>query len=206
MLTIYGRASSGNVQKVLWICAEMGVAYRRIDMGLAFGGNDRPEYLAMNPNGRVPTIDDDGFILWESNSIVRYLTAKQDTGGLYPADPHVRADADRWMDWQLTTLGPAFQPMFMGMIRTPEAERDSAAIEKSRAETARCFGVMDKQLAGRKYLVADTLTMGDIPFAGFVCRWHEMDIERPSLPNLYAWYQRLCEREAYRDHIMTGIS
>ena len=108
MLKVFGRANSANVQKVTFACAEMGVAYDRVDIGGQFGGNDTAEYLAMNPNGRVPTIDEDGFILWESNSIVRYLTAKHDSGGLYPENPQVRAGADRWMDWQLTTLASAF--------------------------------------------------------------------------------------------------
>ena len=206
MLKIYGRANSANVQKVTWACAEMGVAYDRIDMGMQYGGNDTPEYLAMNPNGRVPTIDDDGFTLWESNSIVRYLAAKNDPGGLMPSDPWVRADAERWMDWQLSTLGPAFTPMFWGLVRLSESERDNDAIERSRAETAELFGFMDKQLVGHQYLVADTLTIGDIPFAGFVYRWFELDIERPSLPNFEAWYQRLCDREDYREHIMVGLS
>ena len=206
MLKILGRANSANVQKVIWSCIEMGVPYDRVDMGMQYGGNDTPEYLAMNPNGRVPTIDDDGFILWESNAIVRYLAAKHGAGGLHPADPHVRADAERWMDWQLSTLGPAFNPMFLGLVRMSAAERDDDAIEKSRAETARLFGFMDKQLEGRKYLVADTLTVGDIPFAGFIYRWFEMDVERPSLPNFDAWYQRLCDREAFREHIMVGLS
>ena len=206
MLRIYGRIDSANVQKVLWACAEMGVAYDRIDMGMQYGGNDTPEYLAMNPNGRVPTIDDDGFILWESNAIVRYLSAKHDSGGLYPPDQRVRADAERWMDWQLGTLAPAFTPMFLGLVRMSESERDENAIEKSRAETARLFGFMDQRLAGRRYLVADTLTIADIPFAGFVYRWFEMDVERPSMPAFEAWYERLCARDAFREHIMVGLS
>ena len=206
MLKVYGRANSANVQKVTWACAEMGVAYDRVDMGMQYGGNDTPEYLAMNPNGRVPTIDDDGFILWESNSIVRHLAAKNDPGGLMPSDPRVRADAERWMDWQLSTLGPAFFDMFWGLVRLSEAERDYDAIEQSRAETAKLFGFMDAQLAGRQFLVADNLTIGDIPFAGFAYRWFELDIERPSLPNFEAWYERLCDREGYREHIMVGLS
>ena len=206
MLKIYGRANSANVQKVTFACDEMGVAFDRADVGGQHGGNDTPEYLAMNPNGRVPTIDEDGFILWESNSIVRYLTAKHDAGGLYPEDLRVRADAERWMDWQLSTLGPAFTPMFFGLVRMSEAERDPDAIEASRAQTAKLFSFMDRQLDGRDHLVADTLTMADIPFLGFIYRWHEMDIERPPLPNLDAWYQRLCERETFRKHIMIGLS
>ena len=206
MLKIYGRANSANVQKVTWACTEIGVAYERVDIGMQYGGNDTPEYLALNPNGRVPTIDDDGFILWESNAIVRYLAAKHDAGGLSPSDPQVRASAERWMDWQLSTLGPAFFAMFWGLVRLSEAERDYDAIERSRAETAKLFGFMDAQLAGRQYLVADTLTIGDIPFAGFVYRWFELDVERPSLPNFEAWYQRLCDRAAFREHIMVGLS
>ena len=206
MLKVFGRANSANVQKVTFACTEMGVAYDRVDIGGQFGGNDTAEYLAMNPNGRVPTIDEDGFILWESNSIVRYLTAKHDAGGLYPENPQVRASADRWMDWQLTTLAPAFTPMFFGLVRLSEAERDYDVIEASRAETAEQFDIIDKQLEGRDYLVADTLTMGDIPFLGFVYRWFEMEIERPSLPHFEAWYQRLCERETFREHIMVGLT
>ena len=129
MLKIWGRANSMCVQKVLWCCGEAGIPFERVDIGGRFGGNDSPEYRALNPNGVIPTVDDDGFVLWESNSIVRYLASKHDAGNLWPVDAVERADAERWMDWQLSTVYPHMPTIFLGLIRTPPEKRDLAAIE-----------------------------------------------------------------------------
>ncbi len=135
MLVIWGRINSVNVQKVLLCCEELGIEYRRIDAGGPFGVVDTPEYRRRNPNGLVPTIDDDGFVLWESNAIVRYLAEKH-RGSLWPADPHVRAVADQWMDWTNTTYWPALRTGFLGLVRTPPAERNATAIAESLRKTA----------------------------------------------------------------------
>ena len=207
MLKILGRKTSVNVMKVLWACAELNLKFDRVDIGGPFGGNDKPEYLALNPNGRVPTIDDDGFILWESNVIVRYLAAKHGAGSLWPSDPRQRAEADMWMDWQQTTMGGLMFPIFWGLVRTPAEKRDHAAIEKARAELAKTLNMVELRLARSKFIAGDSLTVGDIPIGCHIHRWFNLPIERPRQPNLEAWYKRLTERPGYKSHIVdTPIS
>lgn len=195
-----------NVQKALWCCEEMAVPYRRIDAGGAFGVVNTPAYRKLNPNGLVPTIDDDGFILWESNAIVRYLGAKHGAGSLSPADPHARAIADQWMDWQVSTFWPAMRNLFMGLIRTPEAERDPRAIEASRTKTAEVLGIVDAHLQSRPFLAGYALTMGDIPLGCSVWRWMALPIERPPLPNVQRWFDALAARPAYRKTVMLPLT
>jgi glutathione S-transferase len=202
MLKIHGRANSSNVQKVVWALDEMNVPYGRIDAGGAFGIVGTPEYKAMNPNSRVPTMDDDGFILWESNAIVRYLAAKHDIGGLCPSDPRQRADADRWMDWQQTTVGGAITPIFWNLVRTAEPDRDLAAIEAARLTMIDLMWIIDKALADRPYLAGDTFTMGDIPIAIAVYRWVTLIQDRPAMANLEAWYDRLTQRAALKTNVL----
>ena len=202
MLKIHGRANSMNVQKVVWALDEMNVPFDRIDAGGAFGIVDTPEYKAMNPNSRVPTMDDDGFILWESNAIVRYLAAKHDIGGLCPSDPRQRADADRWMDWQQTTVGGAITPIFWNLVRTAEPDRDLAAIEAARLTMIDLMWIIDKALADRPYLAGDTFTMGDIPIAIAVYRWVTLIQDRPAMANLEAWYDRLTQRAALKTNVL----
>jgi len=202
MLKIHGRANSSNVQKVVWALDEMNVPYGRIDAGGAFGIVDTPEYKAMNPNSRVPTMDDDGFFLWESNAIVRYLAAKHDIGGLCPSDPRQRADADRWMDWQQTTVGGAITPIFWNLVRTAEPDRDLAAIEAARLTMIDLMWIIDKALADRPYLAGDTFTMGDIPIAIAVYRWVTLIQDRPAMANLEAWYDRLTQRAALKTNVL----
>lgn len=201
MLTILGRASSSNVAKVVWTCEELKLAYDRKDIGGEFGGNDRPEYLALNPNGVVPTIDDDGFILWESNSIVRYLARKHGMGSLCPVEPRIAADAERWMDWQLTTLLPAFAPLYVQFFLTPHDKRDRNVINQATERTAQVLSRLDSNLAQRGYVAGDQLTIGDLPFGPVVHRWFNYDIARPVLPNLEAWYMRLSARDAFKKAI-----
>jgi glutathione S-transferase len=206
MLVIWGRNNSVNVQKALWCCEEMGVSYRRIDAGGAFGVVNTPEYRKLNPNGLVPTIDDDGFVLWESNAVVRYLAGKHGAGGLWPADPHTRAIADQWMDWQVSTFWPAIRPLFMGLVRTKEGERDLAAIEASRQKTAEVLAIVDGELGSRPFLAGDALTVGDIPMGCAIWRWMALPIERPPLPNLQRWFDALQARPAYRKIVMLPLS
>ena len=202
MLTIHGRNNSSNVQKVVWALNEMKVPYERTDAGGAFGIVNTPEYLAMNPNARVPTMDEDGFILWESNAIVRYLANKHDRGGLCPSDPRQHADADRWMDWQQTTLGPTMTPIFWNLVRTPEPDRDMKLVESSKSAMEGLAKIMDNALADRAFLAGDSFTMADIPAAIQIYRWVALVEDRPSLPNLEAWYDRLCQREAFKTNVL----
>ena len=206
MLKIYGRITSINVMKVLWTCAELNIPYEREDVGGQFGKNNEPWYLAMNPNARVPTIDDDGFTLWESNSISRYLACKYGFGKLWPVGTQARADGERWMDWQLSVLGPAMTPLFWGLIRTPPEKRDANAIENGRKATAEAFKILDAHLASRDYVTGNALTIGDIPVAPFVHRWYGLPIERPKLANVEKYYARLGERPGYKQHCMLPLS
>ena len=205
-IKIWGRRDSSNVQKVVWCCDELGVAFDRVDLGGKFGGNKEKPYLDMNPNGLVPTIDDGGFILWESNTIVRYLTEKYGAGKLLPPSPEGHATASRWMDWQLTTLGPAFTPVFWGLVRTPEEKRDHDAIRSSIEKTARAWKMFDDHLAKNSYAAGDIFTIGDIPLGILAYRWFKLPIERPELKHLSAWYEGLCKRPPYQTHIMIPMT
>lgn len=206
MLKIWGRKNSINVQKVVWCCAELDLPFERIDAGLAFGVNDTPEYKAMNPNGLVPTIDEDGFILWESHAIVRYLARRYGTGRLWPEEPRAAADADRWMEWYSTTLWLNVRPIFHNLVRTPAEKRNMAEVEDHRRKLAANFALVDAHLADRDYLTGERFTIGDMPMAVAAYRWFNLSIERPAAPNLERWYQRICERPAFREHCMLPLT
>ena len=206
MLIIKGRDTSSNVQKVLWICGELGLPFEREDIGGPFGGNDQPDYLAINPNGRVPTIIDGDYILWESNSCTRYLAAQYGGDPLCPADPKIRGNAERWMDWQLTTMSPALVPVFWGLIRTAPADRDNDAIEAARKKLSTMIAIVDAQLAKTTYLAGDDFTFGDIPLGITAYRWFVMDMEREDYPNLKRWYDLLTERKAFQDAVMNPLA
>ena len=205
MLKILGRKTSSNVQKVLWGAVELGLDFERSDIGGPFGGNDKPDYLALNPNGLVPTIIDDGFVLWESNSCLRYLAAVHGAGGLWPTDARIRADAERWMDWQISALSPSLGVVFRGLVRTPPDERDPAAIAAARDRSAALFAMLDDALAERPFVAGDKLTIGDISVGIAAYRWYHLDIEREDYANLARWYDRLTERPGYREHIMNPL-
>lgn len=206
MLKIWGRKDSSNVQKVLWCCGELEIPFERVDLGGAFGGNKEKPYLDLNPNGLVPTIQDGDFVLWESNSIMRYLVDKYRGGQLLPATPEGRADANRWLDWQLTTLGPAMVPLFWGLVRTPAEKRDPSAIQSAFDKSSKAWQLLDHCLANKPYVTGDAFTLGDIPVGVWAYRWSNLPIERPGLKNLAAWYKRLCQRPAYRTHIMIPMT
>jgi glutathione S-transferase len=206
MLKIWGRNNSVNVQKVLWCCEEMGVKYERIDAGGQFGVVNTPQYRALNPNGLVPTVEDGPFVLWESNSIVRYLAAKHSPGKLWPEDLKTRAVADKWMDFMLTTFWAAFRPLFWNLVRTPIDQRDPQAMEESRLKTAEVLGYLDAHLKNRAYIAGDDLTMGDIPMGCGVWRWYGLQFERPELPNLQRWFDDLRERPAYQGVVLLPLT
>ena len=206
MLKILGRDTSSNVMKVLWACAELDLEFEREDIGGKYGGNDTSDFLRLNPNGLVPVIVDDGFINWESNSCVRYLAAKHDPGGLYPDNLQVRAVAERWMDWQVTTVSPTMIPVFRGMIRTAPENRDMDAIQASRAALSAKMSIINNVLAENTFMTGDTFTMGDIPLGIAAWRWFNMPIEREEYPHLKRWVDALGERPGYQRHIMKPVT
>jgi glutathione S-transferase len=208
-MQVYGRRSSINVQKVIWCLAELGRMegrdYQRIDAGLHFGVNDTPEYLKLNPNGLVPTLVDGDFVLWESNSIVRYLASLPGDGTLLPTDPKGRADVERWMDWEMGTLWATLRIAFLGLTRTPEPQRDYDAIKKAYRDGCRMLTRVDTLLAGQPFLAHSRFTVADIGVGLAVHRWLSMteqfgDVlgERPELPSLLAWYGKLAARPAFQ--------
>jgi glutathione S-transferase len=206
MLKIMGRDTSSNVMKVLWACAELNLEFDREDIGGKHGGNDTPEFRELNPNGLVPVIVDDGFVNWESNSCVRYLAAKHGGGTLYPADLQTRAVAERWMDWQVTTVSPAMIPVFRGMIRTAPEDRDMEVIEAGRAALSAKMAIVNNALADSAYMAGDDFTIGDIPLGIATWRWFNMPIEREDYPHLKRWCDALCERPGYRRYIMKPVT
>ena len=206
MLKIWGRNNSINVQKVLWCCGELGVKFERIDAGMQYGVNNTPEYRALNPNGLVPTIEDDGFVLWESHAIVRYLARKHGSGGLWPADGRTAADSDRWMEWYSTTLWANLRPIFWSLVRTAPEKRNMVEVEDYRKKLAANLAIVDAQLADREYIAGKAFSVGDIPLGVAAFRWFNMPIERPPLAHLDRWYLRLCERSAYKQHCMLPLT
>ena len=202
MLKIWGRNTSINVQKTLWAVSELGLPHERIDIGGSFGKNNEPAYLAMNPNGLVPTLEEDDFLLWESNSIVRYLAAKYSPGTLEPVDLRERASASRWMDWQLTTAGPAIHGLFWGLVRTPPEKRDHAHIDESRRKTTAAMKILNAQLGKTAHVAGDRFSMGDIPVGLIAYRYCRLVPERTGLENLERWYKSLEQRAAFREQIL----
>jgi glutathione S-transferase len=205
MLKVWGRTNSVNVKKALWALEELGVKYERIDAGMQFGVNKTPEYLKMNPTGLVPTIDDDGFVLWESHSIVRYLSARHGAGTLCPTDLRMRADAERWMDWAFT-FSNAMRAVFWGLIRTPAEKRDMKAIEEGRKRCIELLAIPEAALSGKQYIAGKDFTMGDIPLGCEVQRWMRVPIERPVFPNVQAWFDRLCARPLFKKLVDQPLS
>ena len=196
-LRIWGRLSSVNVQKVVWCCDEIGLACERIDAGGAFGLNNTPEYLAMNPNGLVPVIEDDGFVLYESNAIVRYLAAKH-ASPLWPADLRGRADVDRWMEWQSTGYTPSMTQAFWQLVRTPPEKRDQAAVEASREKSEKHSAILDAHLAGRRFIAGDAFSTADIVIGCAAHRWLNLPMDRAPRPHLERWYAMLKSRPGSR--------
>jgi glutathione S-transferase len=203
MLKMWGRNTSSNVQKAMWAVGELKLPCERIDVGGAFGKTKEPAYLAMNPNALVPTLEEeDGFKLWESNSIVRYLATKYDKAGvLEPKDAKARALASQWMDWQLSVAGPAIRDTFWGLIRTPAEKRDMAAINASKKNITEAMAMLDAQLGRTPYVAGAAFSYGDIP-VGIMCyRFVQLVPERPSMPNLDRWYAAISGRKAFKDQV-----
>jgi glutathione S-transferase len=203
MLRIWGRATSSNVQKVMWLVGELGVPHERIDVGGRFGGLDAPAFQVMNPHGRIPVIDDHGTVVWESHSVLRYLAARHGEAGFWPESAARRSQVERWMDWSQTSLEPDFTGgVFWGFYRTPAPERDAAAIDASLRRCTAHMQLLDQWLEGKAYLQGDELSLADIPAGAMLFRYFELDIARPRVPNVEAWYGRLKARPAYAEHVM----
>jgi glutathione S-transferase len=203
MLKVWGRRSSANVQKVLWLVGELDLPHEHAPVGGDFGGLDDPAFRAMNPHGKVPVIQDGEVVVWESHAILRYLAAVHGADRFWSPDPAARALVDGWMDWAQTALQPAFlSGVFWGWYRTPEAQRDEAAVARALERTAHCLTLVDAQLADRSFVAGDAPSLADIAIGAPLYRWFELEIERPALPRLEAWYGRLRDRPAYREHVM----
>ena len=206
MLKIWGRLTSVNVQKVVWCADELGISYERIDAGGVFGIVTTPEYLAKNPNGLIPVIEDDGFVLWESNAIVRYLANRYGEGLLWPRDHHVRASADRWMDWQAVSFNPAMAPVFVQLIRTAVEKRDAAIVESARLQVEQKMALLDAHLASNRYLAGKSFSMGDIPLACSLDRWFKLPIAREAHAHVERWYHEMSQRSSARQVVEGKLS
>jgi glutathione S-transferase len=199
---VWGRTSSSNVKKVLWLADEMGLAVERIDAGGKFGVVDTPAYKKLNPNSRVPTLEDGDFVLWESNSIMRYLANQYGGEAFYPAGHAARANIDRWLDWQLAMLNPVEGPVFLGTIRTPPEKHDRAALAAGVEKLAKQWAIVEAHLASRPYIAGDTFSIADIALAIFAHRFlRNPFITVPPLPNISAWHGRLRPRQGFKTHV-----
>lgn len=203
MIKVWGRRNSSNVQKVMWAIGELGLAHERVDVGGPFGGNREAAYLAMNPNGLIPTIQDGDLTLWESNAILRYLAAAYGIGKLQPADLKATAICNQWMDWQLAVVAPAITPAFLGLIRTPPDQRDAAAIAASQAKTIEAMAMLEARLGATRHVAGDAFTMADIPLGIMVYRYWQLVPQRPAHPNLERWYAAIAARPAFATHVGT---
>lgn len=204
MFTIYGRANSSNVRKVLWLCAEIGQTdYERLDYGRGYTPCSSPEYVALNPNQLVPTLVDGDQVIWESNTILRHLATKYGPQAIYPETVPERTRVEMWMDWQLTTALPGVRDLFMGLHVKEPAFTDPEVLEAAQAQARQAFGILDAHLekAGR-YVAGDDLTIADCALGIFVHRWFVLPFERPAYPALAAYYERLQERRPFQDWII----
>jgi glutathione S-transferase len=201
-LKIYGRRNATNVVPVLWTLEELGLGYARVDVGGSFGGLGEPAFRELNPNGRIPVMDDDGFVLWESNAIVRFLADAYGDGRILPASRQGRALADQWMDWYKTTFYTPFVGMFQALVKTEPGDRDLARIAAFSETIGEILQVPDRALERTEFIAGEAFTMGDIPLGAAIHRYLQLDIERPRLDGIESWHRRLCERPAYQSSVM----
>lgn len=205
-MKLWGRSNSVNVKKPMWCAAELGITLERIDVGGPFGGLDTPDYLAKNPNGLIPCLEDGDLVLWESNAIVRYLADAYGNAQLNTATPAERGRSGMWMDWALASLAGPYRDLIMNLVRGTPETRDDAAIERGLSGFEKALRLADGVLAKQPWLSGDAFGLADIPLGAYVYLWFELDIERPTLPHLEAWYGKLTQRTAYREHVMLPIS
>lgn len=205
MITVFGRATSSNVQVAMWTIGELGLEHERLDYGHVYGGVDTPEYLAMNPNGRVPTMRDGDLVMWESAAILRYLAARYGDGVFWPADPAHRAALDMWAEWIKTTFAPAFAlGVFWPLIRTPKAQRDDAAMVAAIEQVKPLAAMMDRRIGEGPWLAGADFTFADVMFGHLLYRYYTMPMDRAATPALDAYYARLQERPAFAMHSMVS--
>ncbi len=202
MLRIWGRRSSFNVQKVMWLVDELGLPHEHIPLGGDHGGLDTPQFLAMNPSGLIPVIEDDEVVVWESHAILRYLASRYGQGRFWSEDAAERSEWDRWMEWARGLQQDFLDGVFWGLYRTPESQRDWKSIERSIARTGEWLGILEGVLDGRRFVLGDELTLADIPAGALLYRYYGLEITRPSLPNVEGWYERLKSRPAYQNRVM----
>ena len=202
MLQVYGRKNSNQVIQLMWTVGELDLEYVRHNVGGSFGGLNSDEYGNLNPNRLVPTIVDDGFVLWESYAIIRYLCRRYGFGSLWPEDPCQSGLADQWMEWTSSRFMGTFFPAFWNLIRTPKDKQDLEKVSTAAKDTGVLLQIIESQLEGNEFLIGDALTMGDIPLGSMMFKYFNLPIERPSLPNIERWYARLSERTAYCEHAM----
>lgn len=206
MVRVLGRANSINVQKVMWLGAEVGLDIDRVDIGGAFGGNQTPEYFAKNPTGKIPTLEDGDLILWESHTIVRYLAEVYGSSPWWPEKISDRYHANQWMDFYLTVMHPHMTVLFWMLVRTPPEDRDADAFNKALIEAGKAWAIVDGHLADNKFMTGTAPTMGDVPLACAAYRWHNLDLSRPDLPNLKRWYDAFASRRAYQENVMLPLT
>ena len=207
MIRLWGRASSHNVMKVIWLLDELGLPCERIDVGGPFGGTNTPEFRRLNPLQLVPALEEDGFSLFESNAILRYLClAHALNSSLYPSPPKIRAEIEAWMDFQQTAIGPPMATAFLGLIRTPPERRDNAAISAAIIDAGRLWDVLNQRLVRHDFVVGNALTLADIAHGALAHRWFALEIpDRPQAPHLLAWYRRMMQRPAYQKYLAVEL-
>ena len=198
--------SSINVKKVVWTAQELALDFERHEAGGAFGVVTTPGYLRMNPNAKVPVIEDGDFVLWESNVIVRYLCARHSRARLYPDELRQRFDAERWMEWQQTTLNPASRPGFWQLVRTSAGQQDAQLIAHSNAEVEPLMATLDAHLACHEFMAGEHFSMADIPLGCEVHRWFGLPQQRLARPNISRWFEGLCARQASRGVLDMALS
>jgi glutathione S-transferase len=200
-LTVLGRNTSSNVQKVMWLLAELGVVCTRLDLGGPYGGNREDDYLRKNPHGVVPTLLHGDHVVWESNTILRYIANAFSESRLYPADAIARAHVEGWMDWQLSSFGPANALLYQSIIRTPAPHRQPDAIEKYRLRNVELVAILESVLSRQPFVVGNQFTLADIAIGPLVHRWFNLPVERPESEYVRNWYNRLCERGPFVEHV-----
>lgn len=205
MLTLYGRGTSDNVQKVLWALGETGQPFEHVPLGGSYGGLDEPWFIAMNPHRRVPTLKDGDTVVWESDAIIRYVAAKYSYGMLWPVDIVERSRADQWMAWTLAHLYDDSNLLFWLTVRTPVAQQDAGRIERVHERLSARYRALDAHLSAHEYVTGERLTMGDVPPGATLFRYFNLPVRRESFPHVERWYALLCARAAYRKYVMVSF-
>jgi glutathione S-transferase len=199
MLKVWGRNNSSNVQKVMWCIGELGIAHERVDAGRQYGIVNDPDYKAKNPNAKIPTVEDEGVILWESNAVCRHLARRHSR--LMPAALADQARVDMWMDWQQTELGAAVGPVFIGLVRTEPEKRNVGAIDAAKMASIEAMKILDAELSQHLFVVGNTFTVADIPIGVMAFRYKALIPESPAYAHFDRWYAAISERPAFRAHI-----